>query len=176
MDARLSQIADAENELVRALAQALSRVDQRLLQDVRKITTEHGSGAALFCTSCRAWPPGSARFPSLASRRRASNLPSQCQDPSRLPTAYRGPMPSQLPTASLVPMAMWDRLAAATGVTPPATSRTNSTASLRKATLRQMPHKTVFGGAAVSSGPVLRRMLRARESTCAKLEQRDAPH
>ena len=43
MGARLSQIADAENELVRALAQALSRVDQRLLQDVRKITTEHES-------------------------------------------------------------------------------------------------------------------------------------
>jgi hypothetical protein len=43
MDARLSQIADAENKLVRALAQALSSVDQRLLQDVRKITTEHES-------------------------------------------------------------------------------------------------------------------------------------
>jgi hypothetical protein len=43
MGARLSQIADAENELVRALAEALSRVDQRLLQDVRKITTEHES-------------------------------------------------------------------------------------------------------------------------------------
>jgi hypothetical protein len=43
MDARLSQIADAENELVRALGHALSRVDQRLLQDVRKITTEHES-------------------------------------------------------------------------------------------------------------------------------------
>src|SRR6476646_10079641 len=43
MGARLSQIADAENELVRALAQALSRVDQRLLQDVRKISTEHES-------------------------------------------------------------------------------------------------------------------------------------
>ena len=41
MDSRLSQIADAENELVRALGHALSRVDQRLLQDVRKITTEH---------------------------------------------------------------------------------------------------------------------------------------
>lgn len=48
--ARLSQIADAENELVRALGEALSRVDQRLLQDVRKITTEHESrrGAILY--------------------------------------------------------------------------------------------------------------------------------
>ncbi len=41
MGARLSQIADAENELVRALGEALSRVDQKLLQDVRNITTEH---------------------------------------------------------------------------------------------------------------------------------------
>jgi len=43
MHARLSQIADAENELVRALGHALSRVDHRLLQDVRNITPEHES-------------------------------------------------------------------------------------------------------------------------------------
>jgi len=43
MGARLGQVADAENELVRALAQTLSRVDQRILQDVRKIATEHES-------------------------------------------------------------------------------------------------------------------------------------
>ncbi len=41
MRARLDAIADAEQALVRALAEALSRVDQKLLQDVRSITTEH---------------------------------------------------------------------------------------------------------------------------------------
>ena len=56
MDARLSQIADAENELVRALGHALSRVDQRLLQDVRKITTEHEFPARRY--SARAAGPG----------------------------------------------------------------------------------------------------------------------
>jgi hypothetical protein len=41
MRARLDAIADAEQALVHALAEALSRVDQKLLQDVRSITTEH---------------------------------------------------------------------------------------------------------------------------------------
>jgi hypothetical protein len=43
MGARISQITDAEQELVRALGDALTRVDQKLLQDVRKISTEHES-------------------------------------------------------------------------------------------------------------------------------------
>jgi hypothetical protein len=41
MFARLNQITDTEQALVRALAETLSRVDQKLLQDVRNITTEH---------------------------------------------------------------------------------------------------------------------------------------
>jgi hypothetical protein len=41
MRARLSEIASSEQALVRALGEALSRVDQRLLQDVRSITTDH---------------------------------------------------------------------------------------------------------------------------------------
>ena len=41
MRARLSQIADSEQALVRALGEALSLVDQKLLQDVRSLTTEH---------------------------------------------------------------------------------------------------------------------------------------
>ena len=43
MRARLNQIAEAEHTLVRALGEALSRVDQKLLQDVRSITTDHES-------------------------------------------------------------------------------------------------------------------------------------
>jgi hypothetical protein len=41
MRARLTQIADSEQALVRALGEALSLVDQKLLQDVRHLTTEH---------------------------------------------------------------------------------------------------------------------------------------
>ena len=39
--AKLSKITDAEAKLVWALRDALSRVDEKLLQDVRMITTEH---------------------------------------------------------------------------------------------------------------------------------------
>jgi hypothetical protein len=41
MRARLKQVTDNEQTLVRALGEALQRVDQRLLQDVRSIATEH---------------------------------------------------------------------------------------------------------------------------------------
>lgn len=41
MHARLNEIANSEQAIVRALGLALSRVDQRLLQGVREITAEH---------------------------------------------------------------------------------------------------------------------------------------
>jgi hypothetical protein len=41
MRAKLSQITNAEEELVWSLRDALSRVDEKLLHDVRTITTEH---------------------------------------------------------------------------------------------------------------------------------------
>jgi hypothetical protein len=43
MLARVNQITDAEQALVRALGDALSRVDRKVLQDVRNITTDHES-------------------------------------------------------------------------------------------------------------------------------------
>ncbi|KAB2915830.1 MAG: hypothetical protein F9K29_12485 [Hyphomicrobiaceae bacterium] len=43
MAARLKQIAEAEQTLVRALGEALNRVDHKLLEDVRGIATEHES-------------------------------------------------------------------------------------------------------------------------------------
>jgi hypothetical protein len=43
MRARLEEITSTEHDLVRALAEALSRVDQKLLQDVRNMSTEHDS-------------------------------------------------------------------------------------------------------------------------------------
>ena len=41
MRTRLNEITEREQALVRALGEALTRVDHRLLQDVRSITTEH---------------------------------------------------------------------------------------------------------------------------------------
>jgi hypothetical protein len=41
MRARLNEIAETEQARVQALGQALSHVDQRLLQDVQNVTTEH---------------------------------------------------------------------------------------------------------------------------------------
>jgi hypothetical protein len=41
MRTRLSEITEREQTLVRALGEALTRVDHRLLQDVRSITSEH---------------------------------------------------------------------------------------------------------------------------------------
>jgi hypothetical protein len=41
MRQRLTEIAEREQALVRALGEALTRVDHRLLQDVRSLTTEH---------------------------------------------------------------------------------------------------------------------------------------
>ena len=43
MRARLNQISDSEQALVRALSEALTRVDQKLLQDVRNIAVDHES-------------------------------------------------------------------------------------------------------------------------------------
>jgi hypothetical protein len=43
MRARLNQSAESEHALVRALGEALSRVDQKLLQDVRNMTVDHES-------------------------------------------------------------------------------------------------------------------------------------
>jgi hypothetical protein len=41
MRARLNRVAESEQTLVLALGEALSSVDQRLLQEVRNITTGH---------------------------------------------------------------------------------------------------------------------------------------
>jgi hypothetical protein len=41
MRVRMNQLARREQELVRALGQALNRADQKLLQDVRNVTLEH---------------------------------------------------------------------------------------------------------------------------------------
>jgi hypothetical protein len=41
MRVRMNELASSEHGLVRALGDALSRADQKLLQEVRNLTTEH---------------------------------------------------------------------------------------------------------------------------------------
>jgi hypothetical protein len=72
MRARLNQIADTEQQLVRALSEALSRVDQKLLQDVRDIASEHESrrGAILhelqgLASRIGAFPPAREAVPGI---------------------------------------------------------------------------------------------------------------
>jgi hypothetical protein len=72
MRARLNQIADTEQQLVRALSEALSRVDQKLLQDVRDIANEHEArrGAILYelqglASRIGAFPPAREAVPGL---------------------------------------------------------------------------------------------------------------
>src|SRR5262245_50196614 len=70
--AKIANLKDNEEELVRALGKALNRVDQKLLQNVRKITSEHEArrGAMLHELQCLAARIGS--FP--ASRRQMSGI------------------------------------------------------------------------------------------------------
>ena len=98
MDARLSQIADAENNLVRALAQALSRVDQRLLQDVRKITTEHESRRGAILHELQGLATRIGAFP--VARQPASSV--EYAEPGPRPiTAHNGvPEANPIPTAN----------------------------------------------------------------------------
>jgi hypothetical protein len=72
MGAKIAHLKDTEEELVRALGEALNRVDQRLLQNVREITSEHGArrGAMLHELQCLAARIGS--FPT--SRRPMSGI------------------------------------------------------------------------------------------------------
>jgi len=73
MRTRLNEITDTEQALVRALAEALSRVDHKLLQDVRSITTEHESRRGLILHELQslasrigAFPPAREAVPGLA--------------------------------------------------------------------------------------------------------------
>jgi hypothetical protein len=81
MGAKIAQFKDTEQELVRALGDALNRVDQRLLQNVREITSEHGArrGAMLHELQCLAARIGS--FPT--SRRPMSSI--ECAKPTANP-------------------------------------------------------------------------------------------
>ena len=98
MGARLSQMADAENELVRALAQALSRVDQRLLQDVRKITTEHESRRGAILHELQGLATRIGAFP--VARQPTSSVEYAEPVPRPITAANGVPEANPIPTAN----------------------------------------------------------------------------
>jgi len=115
MGARISQITDAEQELVRALGDALTRVDQKLLQDVRKISTEHESRRGAILHELQGLATRIGAFP--APREPITSV--EYTEPVARPIAAATVMPasSAFPPVSGVPNA--DGVPAANGALRP---------------------------------------------------------
>ena len=116
MDARLSQIADAENELVRALGHALSRVDQRLLQDVRKITTEHESRRGAILLELQDLATRIGAFP--VAHQAASGVEYAEPAPRPITAANSVPEANAIPTANVTKARAARRKRRSTSPTP----------------------------------------------------------
>jgi hypothetical protein len=65
MRARLTEIAEREQTLIRALGEALTRVDHRLLQDVRSITSEHEARRGAILTELQGLASRIGAFPAV---------------------------------------------------------------------------------------------------------------
>lgn len=66
MRTRLTEIAEREQALVRALGEALTRVDHRLLQDVRSITSEHEARRGAILSELQSLASRIGAFPAMA--------------------------------------------------------------------------------------------------------------
>jgi hypothetical protein len=66
MRTRLTEIAEREQVLVRALGEALTRVDHRLLQDVRSITSEHEARRGAILSELQGLASRIGAFPAVA--------------------------------------------------------------------------------------------------------------
>lgn len=77
MRARLSEIATGEKVLIRALADALDRLDAQLLRDVRQVASDHEARREAILGELQGLAAGIGMFrPPLASRAREERLPS----------------------------------------------------------------------------------------------------
>jgi hypothetical protein len=94
MGAKIAHLKDTEQELIRALGEALNRVDQRLLQNVREITSEHEArrGAMLHDLQCLA-----ARIGSFPTPRRPMSGIEYAEPAARPIKAANGPAPNGIP-------------------------------------------------------------------------------
>jgi hypothetical protein len=66
MRTRLNEITEREQTLVRALGEALTRVDHRLLQDVRSITTDHEARRGAILSELQSLASRIGAFPAVA--------------------------------------------------------------------------------------------------------------
>jgi hypothetical protein len=118
MGARISQITDAEQELVRALGDALSRVDQKLLQDVRKITNEHESRRGAILHELQGLATRIGAFPAPREPIQSVEYSEPAARPltaaSGIPPAHDTPAAGGAPSYSAVPTV--NGLSAANGV------------------------------------------------------------
>ena len=89
MRTRLTEIAEREQALVRALGEALTRVDHRLLQDVRSITTEHEARRGAILLELQSLASRIGAFP--AAREPAAPLNYAASAPKPLAAAYDRP-------------------------------------------------------------------------------------
>jgi hypothetical protein len=69
---RLTTIADTEHKLVAQLREALSRYDQKLLQDVRNITAEHETRRGVILGELQSLAQRMGAFPVAARETRAA--------------------------------------------------------------------------------------------------------
>jgi hypothetical protein len=108
MSSRLGQIADAEQALVRALGEALSRVDQQLLQDVRNLTIEHETRRGAILHELQGLAARIGAFP--AAREPVAGLEYMEPGPAQIaPSApmeapmshHMAPAPSHIPAANV---------------------------------------------------------------------------
>jgi len=63
MRARLAEVADTEHTLIRALDEALSRVDQKLLDDVRSLAMDHEARRVAILTELQNFAARIGAFP-----------------------------------------------------------------------------------------------------------------
>jgi hypothetical protein len=112
MGARISQITDAEQELVRALGDALSRVDQKLLQDVRKITNEHESRRGAILHELQGLATRIGAFP--AAREPITNV--EYSEPAARPIAAATSIPAAHDMPAPGSVQSYAQAAAANGV------------------------------------------------------------
>lgn len=66
MRQRLTEISQSEQALVRALGDALNRVDERLLTDVRRVTSDHESRRGAILDELQTLASRICAFPMLA--------------------------------------------------------------------------------------------------------------
>jgi hypothetical protein len=94
MGAKIAHIKDTEQQLLRALGEALNRVDQRLLQNVREITSEHGArrGAMLHELQCLA-----TRIGAFPTSRRPMPAIEWAEPAARPIKEANGPAPNGIP-------------------------------------------------------------------------------